>query len=259
MRLIPTSILLIFLSSLTFEQAVKTEVKFVEDKKINLEIASQSDSPILISGTYIDQLGDLRQILRYSWQNNSTKSIRSATVALSDRSGGHQSSTGFVVSVAPGKVAESGAYPEGADFSKGVKIKVDFVLFTDGTSWGEDINGESATNFGYETGLKDSVSIVREALRTGRTKDLATLLSKQLSDADIVSLTGNEDSKWRTGYRFGFNLTVSKLQIEEKQHGRTGMEKTLTELENSITHELLPIPSIKKSEPTFWLTFLYSK
>lgn len=89
-------------------------------------------------------------------------------------------------------------------------------------------------NFGYESGFKTAIGFVRRLLEERQMEKLDKLLSTQLSDTEIASVTGCKDDKWIKGYRFGYNLTISNLAYVKKTSQPKGLEMKLVDFERTV-------------------------
>lgn len=207
-----------------------------QDAAVKFSVLPQPDSPILLGIEYVDQSMDLRRFLKFELKNVAVKPIRSATVLISD---GHRriySSTGFLESLESGGLSGGGAFLDEMDLSGtyNATLTVDFVLFTDGSYWGDNKAGDSDINHGYESGLRMAVFDVRAEMKVGNTAELLRFLSRQITESNINERLVNANTKFKKGYRFGYAATLGKFRIAFLRRDRHALDEKLAEIEQTF-------------------------
>jgi hypothetical protein len=109
-----------------------------------------------------------------------------------------------------------------------VELFVDYVDFTDGNSWGDDLGGSAVVLAGERAGMRAVVEYARTALNKGGPESVREML-----DSDLTELPSPVDKpeRWLSGYRSGKQVMQSYLRRSEKVL-RGGPEEVRRELDD---------------------------
>lgn len=97
------------------------------------------------------------------------------------------------------------------DSSKKILLFIDFVEFTDGTTWGSNDSQAVEHLSGQREGAKAALKQIKELLKT---RDRASLISN-LSDDNLNALTSKvseHSERWREGFEMGAAITRNRLK-----------------------------------------------
>ena len=226
--------MLIFFQSL-FGQTIENLPQ--EQVPVNVEVAAQKDSPLLVTFLNVENSASSYQVINYTLQNVGNKPIRAFTVL------NYGSTTSFRLfkPFQPNQVSYDQSYIERANLRrpKTIFLSVDYVEFSDGSSWGEDSMKMSEWVAGHRSGAKAAVEKVRSLIKNNDSEGLSAVLKYEITALPVSeSKTGNSH-KWQRGFGSGYSSIVSTLEKQSNQSFEALIIK-LDELEKY---------SDKKSEP----------
>jgi hypothetical protein len=204
------------------------------DRPAQFEIMNDPEAPLRIAHAYVDEMPNGRKALKYSVLNSGSKHIRSASIVVHYGEGNIQGQTGFFTSMPPGTAHDGVVYLDEliAPDLRGAQIAADYVLHTDGSTWGKNESGERDVNVGHETGQRDAVRSVRSAV--GDRRALAKLLLRSEADRVIKAYCTAANPKLCEGYRFGYGLATGTLRIALQHRKMEGLLEKLAEIERSF-------------------------
>ncbi len=228
----PTIVFALFLIS-ALNASAQTEVS----------IYPQTDSPLQISNVIqrsekaTDDTGREweKLIVNFTLQNVSDKTIRAYT--LREFSGAFDTDLGGVLSsyklsgagiftpnqFSNEQIGESSSTlvtPGSARVRERFKLAVDFIEFTDGSTWGKDLSNSAQQIAGIKTGIKKILESLKEPNRQGGIKAVIKTLNemKELSPPDEQSAT------WKRGFRGGANSIKSIIKRAYEAGGNKNAE-----------------------------------
>ena len=190
-------------------------------QSFKLSIENRQDSPLQISSyqidvTYSQTSSDVTLMLTSS----SIKPIRAFTIASSVG----QEKTGAILittdtdeqmwqfnEIKPIKIRKSRE-----EILNGVKLSIDFIEFSDGSTWGPDSFNSADDLAGERVGLRSSVQSLSEISK-------ARGLNALTNDVDIPTPEGKSLS-WQRGFQRGTRTVRERLNRAYRRGGREQLE-----------------------------------
>lgn len=203
-----------------------------------ITVKKQTNVPLLISTAVVTSNNPLKPIYNYSITNLSSKSIRAYTIKSEILYGEKNAQEiGSTLTHLPtlSKIFQSnqsrqGTGGEGTTYSEPVNeiiLSVDFVEFTDGSTWGEDYYKSAERLAGQRAGGKAAISNFRQKLGTAEFR----FTSNEI-ESDSIELASAVDksksSTWKEGYESGIGVVRNRLN---KALSDGGIEEVKKELE----------------------------
>lgn len=111
-----------------------------------------------------------------------------------------------------------GSYDE--DSPKKIEISVDFVEFTDGTTWGLDVSNSSQTLAGMRAGGKAGQEYL---LKIKGEKGINRVI-EAVDEVQNISLPENQNNDWQRGFKIGLRSLSSHIKNAYKKEGIKGIE-----------------------------------
>lgn len=110
--------------------------------------------------------------------------------------------------------------PGSARVRERFKLAVDFIEFTDGSTWGKDLSNSVQQIAGIKTGIKRILESLKEPNRQGGIEAVIKTLNeiKELSPPDEQSAT------WKRGFRIGANSIKSHFKRVYETEGKKAAE-----------------------------------
>jgi hypothetical protein len=195
----------------------------------------QSDSPLLITPTYVDASKPLSPHYGYLLLNISEKPIRAYTIQYTVSLGDGGLITSHSLANSPSessflKSKESRQEDEGEGKTYQappiqIELAVDFVEFADGTRWGKDINQSSNRLDGMRMGGRAAIKKLREILA----KQGMEGLDKALTAQTLISPEPTTQSDiWINGFMTGVNMVKSRIEAAKFSNGEDGVKRELS-------------------------------
>ena len=103
------------------------------------------------------------------------------------------------------------------------KLGVDFIEFTDGTTWGKDLSNSSQLFAGIKSGIKKILESIKKLKQQG---GFESLIKKIDEMKELTSPDGQSDSEKR-GFRIGVNGIKSQIKRTYEKGGEKGAEVEL--------------------------------
>lgn len=204
-----------------------------------VSIYPQSDSPLQLSNIVpkwrksIDNIGQEWNMLSVEFisQNVSDKTIRA--YAIRQFSGDFDKDLGLVQFSftlknsglrQPNQFINEAVGEEG--FSKSpsiIKIAVDFVEFTDGSTWGNDLSNSAQQLAGVKAGVKVFVEYLNEIKKQNGIQDVI----KTLDETKELLPPDDKSGNWKRGFRSGANAIKHSIKRAYEKEGIKGIESEL--------------------------------
>lgn len=225
------------LFSLTFLFLTIAVSAFAGDEEV-ASIYPQPDSPLQLSKVAprwektIDEKGRDWNILSLNFvlQNISNKAIRAYTIRVFK--GSFNKDVGSIdFAIMPTKesllkpnqiinqstVEASEKNSDGSDVEqKNLKLAVDFVEFTDGSTWGQDLS-ESAQRL---AGLRAGAKTAQEFLLKAEKQNGLDSFPKAFDDVKDLLPPEGQSQHWKSGFKSGVNNIKSRMErLYEKEGG----------------------------------------
>lgn len=225
--------LAVFLLQHTFAQ--KFESKYLNQTPLLAKVLPQNDSPINITIINVDNSPISNQTINFSLQNISKLPIIAYTIIVSNQDAKGKIITDFL----PVKSFEvNSAHQDQLDIEREnikpsgtISFSIDYVEFEDGSSWGEDTQGQSEHIYGGHTGVESAIKELRELASKSQTNKLHTLLEKDLADINPALPNETQNEKWKKGFIDGYKGIISFVK-NQRTKGNTDILEKLNEIEN---------------------------
>jgi hypothetical protein len=223
--------LIIFSNSANY--ALLATFKKSQEQPPSISVQLQRNVPLRISSTVLKSTNALEPELTYTVENISGKSI-SAYAIRHTVTFGRAASEGVVVrnsdSVAsvlqPGQSEQASL--EGDAYSEAVRkinLVVDFVEFTDGTTWGGDKFQTAERLAGQRAGAQAESA---RLLKLEQTKGYAALIDSIKTEKTEITPPSGRSPAWINGFREGINFKRGRLQ---RANNRAGLNGVINELQ----------------------------
>ena len=211
--------------------------KHADQKLLIVEVTAQNDSPLRIMLIDIDNSALSAQKVNYTIQNIANKPVKGYVVWAKGKHTGKISTNFF-----PTKSFQPGAfYPEELFLERenikpdeSLSLSIDYVEFEDGSSWGEDAQGQSEHLIGARAGAEVAVKELRSLINNRETAALTALLEKNLVDIDVSLPKTVQSEKWQRGFTNAYKAIVGVLHNQRGQ-GHNELLKKLDEIESLQT------------------------
>lgn len=117
------------------------------------------------------------------------------------------------------QVGESGS----TEVKKNYKLAVDFIEFTDGSTWGKDLSNSAQQLAGLKTGIKTILESLKESNQRGGIEAVI----KTLNEMKELPPPDEQSEKWKKGFRTGSNIMKSIIKRAYENAGKKGAELEL--------------------------------
>lgn len=206
-----------------------------------VSIYPQPDSPLLLSNPVpgwrvsIPPDGEKVNMLSVNFisQNLSDKVIYAYTIRFFDGEfDGSAGATMFTYSdmasvlfqPSQAKNEEAGEFGFGSPLKpKNVKIAVDFIAFTDGSTWGKD-KSDSAS---YLAGTRAGIEAFQKYLLDVNRQNGMTAVIKALDETPQLQPSENQNDRWKTGFQRGTSIKKYRFRSIYKKDGLKAIEEAL--------------------------------
>jgi hypothetical protein len=223
--------LAVFLIRNVFAQTTADKLK--DQPPIVAEVLEQKDSPLLITVNNVDNSDESYQTVKYVVQNIGSKSVRTFTVYSNGRNTGQ-----VIINSLALKSLQTNEFKEGQVFIERENIKpdekillsVDYVVFEDGSSWGNDTQQKSKEITGEWAGRKFAVQYFKELIKNRDITTLTNVLEQEVAEISIPPIDSNQTEEWEKGFQRGYKSVVAILQQNKKQ-GTNALSAKLDEIE----------------------------
>lgn len=195
-------------------------------------VQAQPGSPIGISSIILDSPDPLEPEFKYLVSNESQKSINAYAIRYVVSAGGQLSEAIELrigdspdTAFAPGQV-EWGAFTgqTSSQAIRSIELSVDFVEFSDGTTYGGDKHKSAEQLNGRRAGVRAEAERLIE-LRTG--KGLEAVLSAITGADGGAPAPPGQTPQWEEGFRGGVAALHGRLQRARQEGGPTKVEEEL--------------------------------
>lgn len=208
---------------------------FSQTSRLQVVVAQQPGSPLLIAPTFVDPSDPLKPRYGYLLTNISNKPIRAYTIQFSTSAGTEAptvSGTEFInlpavkLFMKPNetKQEEGGRSRSYSSSPTKIELSVDFVEFADGTRWGKDTGKSGETLDGIRAGGKAAIKKYREILATEGIDGL----ERAMGNSDLVKPENQSMSgKWRDGFTMGVNFVKGRVSTAKTRGGQDEARREL--------------------------------
>jgi hypothetical protein len=226
------AILGIFIYMLFVFQGRQFSTSVASAQAPEISVAVQANVPIRISAVTLNSSDPLTPDFTYLVTNISQKPIDAYVIRIITTAKGASDEKGELrygdsaASVMQPNHAEWGAY-EGQSSSEPVQrinLMVDFVRFTDGTTWGADKYQFSEWITGHLAGVQaENARLLEIKKQTG----LDAVVGAVAAEAQAITPQDSHSSQWNEGFRGGISTVRKKLKRAYEQGGAAQVEEEL--------------------------------
>ncbi len=198
----------------------------------NALIERQPSAPLLISSLVVDSNDTLEPTLDYSVVNVSRKPINAYAIrhivwfgSMNSEGVTVRNSNSINAVLRPGQSEpaslEGEVYPEAVQT---MKLVIDFVEFTDGTTWGTDKFKSAERLAGQRAGAQN---VIDHLLSIKKDKGSAAMESTVIEGREDTIPSSARSPEWSNGFREGANFKRARLQRAQSQGGLAELESEL--------------------------------
>lgn len=224
--------LLFGIGLLTIQTQIIFAQEFVNDykdqKPISADVITQKDCPILISVFNTENSDRTFQTVNYSIQNVSQKPILSYTLVGNGKGVGKIITSSYISKLfQPQAVNFEQFYEERANIRPESKLSlsIDYVLFADGSSWGEDERKTSEQIIQYIAGRKAAVEYFRKLIEKNDREVLSKLFEQDIVEFQVPIPDSKMDEMLQRNFRSGYKGVLLTLQQNKDQNNETLLKK----------------------------------
>jgi hypothetical protein len=193
---------------------------------IQFELVNDPGGPIEMRSMELDSTDVKHPVIKLIAQNVSQKTILAGVFNRVGPGNSHSvTATHWGITFTPGQTRQlrmsTGGRAEGTGTGA---IRVDFVLFEDATSWGEDKLGESERIRGYYEGKKAAASEIKALVEANDVAKLEEIFAIDYRKTPPPIVTGKENLKRHRGITSGYASGMMMLARDYKQRGIEGVK-----------------------------------
>jgi hypothetical protein len=196
-----------------------------KNNPVKIEVINPADSPVLITltGVYDNPYFNNVKTVDFTLQNLSQKRIAVYIPLLSSASFTEGNGIYRRYDFGPGKIIETELQLQRDKLKLGEKLtlSIDYILFSDGSTWGPDSQKQSELLSGEDEGEKYAISQVKRLLKDQNKEELFKLLKLQQEgkiDDNPPEIDKTKSYKWQRGFLGGYQyLLWQLLPYDEKQ------------------------------------------
>ena len=204
-----------------------------------VSVAEQRDVPLLIIFEGYDFSVPSSPQVIYNVQNNSDKPVRAYSILEETVAGAFRGTGVKIVNLDKGRkfLQPAQTRRETCDISSqaepvtALALSVDFVEFSDGTTWGVDTRRSGEYVAGQREGKKAVVRKLRETRDAEGVGAVVELLKKK--EGELVELPAGRSQEWEYGFRVGRNAALYQLT---NAHAKGGTQALSSELEKALEY-----------------------
>lgn len=193
-------------------------------QSLNVTIQPQPESPLQIIAVSILSVDARTPQFEFSVYNAGDKPIRAYTITRSLENDGTRPAGATVTNLLaaheilqPGQTKKESVTDATREAPvKNLSLAVDFIEFTDGTTWGRDVYNTAERLAGQRAGGRAAAEYFKRALAKKGPSPLAELLG---SEAELPIPEGHSPA-WADGFRAGVGLIRVRLQAAHEKRGK---------------------------------------
>ncbi|MDQ3254939.1 MAG: motile sperm domain-containing protein [Acidobacteriota bacterium] len=230
-------VLVICLSFLSYGENFVVFTTELQTKTPTMSVQSSSDTPLLISSLRFDPSEPRAPEITFEITNVSSNPIRAYAIrevttkdTLKGESGSamiaDMDSTNAILQ--PGQtITDSIIHQALSKETSDIKIIVDFIEFTDGTTWGPDLYKSAERLAGRRAGVSEANKRLYKILETKGVQAVMNAI-----DTGVLNFepSTSHSSIWEESFRSGLNATSTRLKRALDKGGLTQVELELRQL-----------------------------
>ena len=188
--------------------------------------ANDAGIPLEMKSMEFDSTDPKHPVIKLTVQNVSQKTILAGVFNRVVPGASHSvTATHWGITFTPGQTRQLRISPGGrAEGAGSGAIRVDFVLFEDGTSWGEDKLGESERIRGYYEGKKAAAAEIKALVDANNVVKLEEIFATDYRKTPPPIVNGKENLKRHRGLTSGYASGMAMLARDYKQRGIEGVK-----------------------------------
>ena len=200
-----------------------------------ISVATQDDLPFSIINSFTESFGPEDFRIRLIVQNQSHKRIRAFAIIANNTMSGVQSTrvefvnlTKSTAILQPTQITEVNLGYSPHDLPETIRLTVDFVEFSDGTTVGPDVHNSRDKLAGMREGGKREKQRLRDLLKgKGPTAVLDSIMSDPASDSEPNGIS-KPSEEWLQGFRSGVGSIRHRIKQVGQANDRKRVELELT-------------------------------
>jgi hypothetical protein len=203
-------------------------------QSLNVTVQPQPESPLQIITVSIFSVDARTPHFEFSVHNAGGKPIRAYAIARSLGNGGTRPGGGSIVNLLAAKDILQPGHTRKDSVIGGVRetpvtnisLAVDFVEFTDGTTWGKDRYNTAERLAGQRAGGRAALDHFKHVLAK---KGPAPLTDSLESEAGSIPVPQGHSPEWADGFKTGVGVVKVRLKAARQKRGK--IEDVEAELE----------------------------
>jgi hypothetical protein len=225
------ALLSISLAALTHPLAFGQSSGSDKQNPVTVEVISQPNSPLIITLTGLNNFFEHNLVINYSVKNIGEKKIAAFIVTQYNPSASRDGGMDFFTPLAVGQTIDSWNIEPKTNLESNSKIflAIGYILFSDGTSWGESTKDETDFIYGFIEGQKKILSELKRTAKTDKAV-LVRLLEQEnfiIGNSQIDRIEKLKPEEWKARHRFeiGYRVGYIAVWVELKQiYKKLGIE-----------------------------------
>jgi hypothetical protein len=180
---------------------------------VAVEVISQPDCPLIIDPNGFDTSYKERLELNFAVKNISEKKVIAFILSHKISDNSHNGALDFLSPLNIGQTMNGRVAELNTDLTSESKISlsIEYVLFTDGTSWGKISKKNSEFIEGYMEGLKKTLSELQLLAKSDKGA-LVKLLEQEAFAFDRSRLDKIKTQDWQGGFEMGYRWVWIELK-----------------------------------------------
>ncbi len=219
-------ILLIF--SLNTLVGAQTEpVETAKPSPLEVDVSKMSDGPLSLSLKSIDETPSSYRVVNYTIRNNTDKAIRASVLKLENHPGGNGTITSYYGRFPGNGVHDSVLRVERKNQTTKVSFEVDFVLFTDGSTWGSDSLKRSGEVFAHYKGKDAAVEQFKHLVEANDVTRMNEIFAVEISKLEPPTIPADMAEPTKRAFASGYRSTVFGFKRDFEARGIQGIAERL--------------------------------
>ncbi|MDQ3633024.1 MAG: hypothetical protein M3405_00735 [Acidobacteriota bacterium] len=210
-----------------------------DQQPISAEVLGQPDSPLRLAIINVNNTQKTYQEIHYSIENTSDKEIFAYVILTSYKGVIGDTSARIPLSFPVGKLTEHSHFEQRANLKpdSAITFWVDYVEFTDGTSWGKDSQGRSKLILAVRIGQQKGFEQVKKLFAEQSIDEFIKILNKPIVDLKLPDKFREEREKVGFGFSVGYKSVFSRLKSSYEKHGVGAIFIQMDDLEKQIKNK----------------------
>jgi hypothetical protein len=211
------------------------EPTFTQTQPPIVTAENQAGTPLVVSGARLVSVDPQSAEIAFRLTNVCSKTIRAFAIKEDVGAGGEHKSTTSLVNLdltnselrPNDSTNEFSSYQPFSEKEHHITLSVDYVEFSDGTSWGLDSAKSAERTAGQRAALQILSKRLIKVLNAGNSADVITAIDAGV--ANIEPPTGRSE-EWKEGFRLGCKSVVLRLKRAQGRGGWIQVDSELRQL-----------------------------